>query len=504
MRYNHHYLPNGQKVDVTPVFQGFKFAVENASGGIPPEWTVSLRTIHPKCRDDRDRGAKDDPDGEIPTVLFTEPSLESDVLYLSSMSMPATGDLKPGSASARQIALVLWVTFSWYFHEPEPNHHVSIPGSSDIPEPGRVKKDWRVEVQSKGMLGGKDKMVKLERLGLVACQDASVGGRGDFGEFDTMFISQKAFWQLDPRLYLVSLTAIGQPPGGDANDPVSSLDAFGPGFPFGAGPNTFGMFLPTYYPPQPLQYTVSEHARHPIRPKGYRQGEVFYVRYIPSGNEYLTLRVPVLPHKQARLQIDAHVDSEDHRGPDLCIDKELKRDVELLHTWMEQKTGDTTLMRKGPITAQTEFLKERLSSQNSFPALACWDSTPNGYFELFWVLEDWLGRLMNDVNDWDRGIRCFIGNADFLTPYYMKTCLSSLVHHCLLYDQRTQTVVFDVRADNMKYALFLFVRMQSVNLFSFISSLESIGFRKDREVNFPHERNMILKIRRDEWVAPTT
>lgn len=451
MRYDHHYLPNGQKVNVAPVFQGFKFLVENAPGGFPPEWSISLHTRRPQV--DGDRGTDKGDDAEAPGTPFIEPSLDRDVLYISSMSMPATEDLKPGSASTRQVALVLWVTFSWYFHEPEPNHHVSLPGAPDIPEPGRIKKDWRLELQPKGILGGKDKMIKLERLGLVACHNPSVGSRGEFGDFGQMFISQKAFWQLDPRLYLVSLTSVAQHPDDDNKDSIPSLDAFGPGFPFGAGPNTFGMFLPTYYPPQPLQYTMSDIARHPIRPKGYRQGEVFYVRYIPSGGQYMTLRVPVLPHKQARRQLEVHVQSEGDRAPDLCVDDELKHDVELLHEWMEQRPTGTALMRKGPITAQTEFLEERLSSQNSFPALACWDSTPNAYFELFWVLEDWLGRLINDVNDWDRGIRCFIGNPDFLTPSYMKTILSSLVHHCWLYDQRTQNVVFDVRADNMKYAL---------------------------------------------------
>lgn len=136
----------------------------------------------------------------------------------------------------------------------------------------------------------------------------------------------------------------------------------------------------------------------------------------------------------------------------MCLDSELECDVRLLHNWMETRPIDTTLTRKGPISAQLEFLKEQLSRQNLFPAIACWDSIPIGYFEIFWVFEDSLGRLLGDAKDWDRGIRFFMGNTDFLKSDYMAVCLSSLVHHCWLYDQRTDSVVFDVRKDNIRYA----------------------------------------------------
>lgn len=39
-------------------------------------------------------------------------------------------------------------------------------------------------------------------------------------------------------------------------------------------------------------------------------------------------------------------------------------------------------------------------------------------------------------------------------------------------------------------------------IFSFFSSLESIGCVKDREVNHPCERNVIMKIRRESWAGP--
>lgn len=127
-------------------------------------------------------------------------------MYLSSMSKPHGKDLKPSSATTRQVAIILWVTFSWYFHEPEPNFHVLTPESAVIPEIGRIKKEWCLSVEQKGILGHRNKMFKLERLGLLACEDASVGTDKDSNNICDMFISQRAFWQLDPRLYLSSLT----------------------------------------------------------------------------------------------------------------------------------------------------------------------------------------------------------------------------------------------------------------------------------------------------------
>lgn len=98
-----------------------------------------------------------------------------------------------------------------------------------------------------------------------------------------------------------------------------------------------------------------------------------------------------------------------------------------------------------------------MCSQNSFPVLVCWDSIPMGYFELFWVLEDPISRFLDHADDFDRGVRCFIGEEDFLEPMHLKRCMSSLVHHCWLYDLRTNTVVFECRADNVEY-VFSFCR----------------------------------------------
>lgn len=142
-----------------------------------------------------------------------------------------------------------------------------VPEGPDIPEEDRVTKDWKLSIQQKGILHGKNQMVKLERLGIIASEDTSVGMRADSFGFQEMFITQKAFWQLDPRVFLITISSAESSPGNICPGPAWSLDSLGTGFPFGAGPNTFGTFVPSYYPPRPLQYTFTNNVRHPIRSK---------------------------------------------------------------------------------------------------------------------------------------------------------------------------------------------------------------------------------------------
>lgn len=77
--------------------------------------------------------------------------------------------------------------------------------------------------------------------------------------------------------------------------------------------------------------------------KNFRQGEVFYARYIPSGGHYFTFRVPVLPGRgplKSRAPNSDQLDSEE--APDLCLDSEQAHDLELIHRWMEDRLTDST------------------------------------------------------------------------------------------------------------------------------------------------------------------
>jgi hypothetical protein len=45
-----------------------------------------------------------------------------------------------------------------------------------------------------------------------------------------------------------------------------------------------------------------------------------------------------------------------------------------------------------------------------------------------------------------------MGDENFLEPEQLKRNVSSLIHHCWLHDQRTDTVVLECRANDIEYA----------------------------------------------------
>lgn len=279
---------------------------------------------------------------------FRKPSLRNDHLFISSISNPSSNDFKPASSPTRQIAMMLWASLWWYFHQPEPDPHLLTPASANTPEEGRPQGEWRVNINREGIFKGKHLLPKLERMGLISSDDSTVGldpedGVRNAGEgWTRMYVSRRSFWQLDARIYLFSLapTTPGSPfpsvspassrPASPSRRPDSQnlsmtrADDTGAS-PFVAptastiggavapllsrhntppGPFTSSSHLPTFYPPPPLQYTFTNNIRHPVRPKPPRQGETFYTRYIPSLGQYLSFRVASLSRNPCT-----------HRGP---------------------------------------------------------------------------------------------------------------------------------------------------------------------------------------------
>lgn len=106
----------------------------------------------------------------------------------------------------------------------------------------------------------------------------------------------------------------------------------------------------------------------------------------------------------------------------------------------------------GPIETQETFLRDNLKKKHSFPVIGCWDGKPFGYFEIYWVKEDQLGRHVDSrgLGNWDRGIHVLVGEEGFRGEHRVKVWLSALVHYCWLADQRTENVFFEPRVDNEK------------------------------------------------------
>ncbi|KAJ5758077.1 uncharacterized protein N7511_006771 [Penicillium nucicola] len=553
MRYTTCNLPNGLTFTVSPVFGGVTFKSTDfnvqQNPTFPPGWTIIIHTEKPQNVTkvpgaDSERGSDDDN-----TIRFTTPTLNRDSLYISYIVNPPSSEFKPVTSPTRQIAMMLWATMWWYFHEPEPDLHLETAASSMTPNCGRPKGDWRINIKREGIFKGRNLLQKLERMGLITTQDSSVGLQPmetrDSSSWSNMFVSRRSFWQLDPRLFLFTLTprAPGSPspsvtpyesrqssptpgslPSSTTLTPTEAkFHTANAGCFTSAGPFTSGSHLPTYYPPAPTQYTYTHGVRHPMRPKPPHQGEVFYVRYIPSVSQYISFRIPFVPMTKT-IPVPVQDGSRNISGSrpgtpvtssvtsiEQHLSANVSSDVDTLHRWMNVPRVEAMWSEGGPKSAQEKFLLANLTSKHKFPVIGCWDGMPFGYFEIYWVKEDPLGRLLDRVDNYDRGIHLLVGEQEFRGAHRVAIWLSALVHHCFLADMRTEAVYLEPRVDNIKYVspsiLFEMLRLGMLTFSSFfslrlINYLQEAGFYKEGEVSFPHKQSAVMKIKREFWEAP--
>ncbi|KAH8904145.1 hypothetical protein BR93DRAFT_164136 [Coniochaeta sp. PMI_546] len=500
------HLPDGQNFTVTPVFAGLFFKSHELSthtNAFPIGWSVVLHT-----EDDAD----DNGDGTDPEKRhvhsFTRPTLQNDKLFISSISNPSSNDFKPAASPTRQIAMMLWVTLYWYFHQPEPPSVLHTDASKNTPESGKPRGEWRINIKRDGVLRGRNLIPKLERMGLIATLDSAVGVVMDDSEgWSRMFVSRKMFWQIPGRLFLFTLQP--NPKGGHSHpgSPTSSrpgsptinetsnrphlspsLNHYAdlPGAPppitltstpsFPIGPFYSSSHLPTYYPPAPAEFTMTGDIRHPIRPKPPRMGEIFYTRFIPSVGQYLSFRVASLSPKPV-----PHMGPVGPKPPSQ-FDLTTLSDTALLQKWLANPRVSAFWGGFVP-----DFLTKALASKHSFPVIGTWDGVPFGYFEIYWVKEDPLGRYIggSDAADWDRGLHVFIGE-DWARGR-VQAWLTSLVHWSFCSDYRTMSICVEPRVDNKR----------------FIQHLQFAGFSREKEISFPHKQAWFGRQRRDTWNGPS-
>ncbi|KAJ5586849.1 uncharacterized protein N7459_002614 [Penicillium hispanicum] len=533
MRHTTCCLPNGLTFAVKPVFGGVTFKSNdpnNHNTTFPPGWTIIIHSEKAPDKQTEERGRTGSEDGSSSSsssdsdsniTRFTTPTLRRDCLYISYIVNPPSSEFKPATSPTRQIAMMLWATLWWYFHEPEPDLRLETAESSSTPHDGKPKGEWRVNIRREGIFKGRNLLQKLERMGLIASEDSSVGLQPvetrDSSGWSNMFVSRRTFWQIDPRLFLFTLTPRGAPPSpsltpfqsrhaSPARESLPSTSTLPPaeatfhtanvGAFTSGGPFTSASHLPTYYPPAPTQYTFTNGVRHPIRPKPPHQGEVFYVRYVPSVGQYLSLRVPFLPMTKPGFAPGTHASSRPSTPPrpvsssvtsvEQHLSQTTSSDLDTLHRWMNDPRVEAMWQVGGPKPVQEKFLLHNLTSRHSFPVIGCWDGKPFGYFEIYWVKEDPLGRLLDRVDNYDRGIHVLVGEQEFRGPHRVPLWLTTLVHHCFLADMRTEAVYLEPRVDNTKL----------------IGYLQDVGFYKEGEVSFPHKQSAVMKIKREYWEAP--
>jgi len=508
------HLPDGRNVTVTPVFAGLFFKANDLNthqNAFPIGWTIVIHTEDDRAPEVPSAAIAQGEDGSATSVpdrdnkphihSYTKPTLQNDSLFISSVSNPSTNDFKPAASPTRQIAMMLWVTLYWYFHQPAPSTTITTESSKHTPVTGRPRGEWRIRIKGDGVLRGRNLIPKLERMGLIASLDSSVGtALEDTDEaWAHMFVSRKMFWQTPGRLFLFSLqpntektrsypgSPVSSRPGSPAANvfgspstgslqPTSGQSPFGqlldsssgdlPGAPppltltsmpsFPIGPFFSASHLPTYYPPAPLQYTITNHVRHPLRPKPPRMGEVFYTRFIGSVGQYLSFRVASISPKPVPYM--GPVGPSPQRQPrasNLCS----MTDTELLQTWHSNPRVSAFW---GEYTPQ--FLANILKSRHSFPVIGLWDGVPFGYFELYWVKEDILGRYIGgaDADDWDRGCHVLIGEE--WARGRVMSWLTSLVHWSFCADYRTMSMCMEPRVDNARYVVIPFPRVAGLLL----------------------------------------
>jgi len=506
------HLPNGQNLTVTPVFGGFFFkSVElNVHNSVfPAGWTVIIQSEdysdeHPSTGDASNELSGMPKEKRHHIHPYKQPTLHNDNLFISSISNPSSNDFKTPTSPTRQIAMMLWASLYWYFHQPEPSPYMKTEASKNTPEEGRPKGEWRINIKREGVFRGRNLIQKLERMGLITSEDSTVGQSPEENTVEgwaEMFTSRRSFWQISAKLFLFTLSPTtgasfpGSPFGSRPSSPVrgevghstnkreqseyASTQAGSSGLwsPSSTGPFSSGSHLPTYYPPPPLQYTMTSGVRHPVRPKPPRQGEIFYTRFVPSLGQYLSFRTASLSSRPVAYKgptsslrpmsqhyavssLPSHLgqSSTSFQSSTFPIptpefeDTSHMTDVQLLNKWMNIPRVSKFWGCAGPQDTQEEFLQMGMHSKHSFPVIGLWDGKPFGFFELYWVKEDILGKhLGNRAGDFDRGVHVLVGEEEFRGKHRVKCWITALAHWALIQDYRTDSVLLEPRVDNERY-----------------------------------------------------
>lgn len=506
------HLPDGQTYTVGPVFGGISFKSNDLTHGthFPVGWNIALHTEEEKLvfadgttapaaaaaaanggeaaqeKGDADAMETDGGAGaEAPQLKrrvrpFVKPTLQNDTLFISALSSPSSQEYGPPVSPTRQIAMILWVSLYWYFHQPEPSLRMSTAASHSTPDAAKPTGEWRITIKRDGVLRGRNLIPKLERMGLLATESTEVGTTLDDSDetWAHMFVTKRMFWQLPPNLFLFTLKPVkgpspwpgssgspnGSRPGSPAaagavlhGTPRSASPQPGlarlyndlPGAPIptvslgGAQAHITPFFstshLPTYYPPLTLQYTFTDNVRHPLRPKPPRMGEVFYTRFLPSVGRYLSFRVASLSPEPV-----PYFGPVGPNPPDYPALTALS-DTQLLESWFDKPRVSAFWGKLDP-----QFLTNVLKLKHSFPVIGLWDGVPFGYFEIYWVKEDILGRVLGgDAGDFDRGLHVLVGEE--WARGRASEWMTSLVHWCFTTDMRTMNVCLEPRVDNDRY-----------------------------------------------------
>jgi RimJ/RimL family protein N-acetyltransferase len=198
-------------------------------------------------------------------------------------------------------------------------------------------------------------------------------------------------------------------------------------------------------------YVVSQGKRHPRR--AAKPVGAVYRRYLPTLGSLLCLRVA-----------------------------DPTADLDHFHQWMNQDRVHRFWELAGDRTSHLRYLHEQIDDPRVLPLIAEFDGEPFAYFESYWAKEDRIAPYY-DADDYDRGCHVLVGDLRHRGPAKVAAWLRGLSHYLFLDDPRTRRIVGEPRVDNTR----------------FIEYLQSQGFAKRKEFDFPHKRSALVMLEREAF-----
>ncbi|TFB42303.1 GNAT family N-acetyltransferase [Pseudomonas sp. F01002] len=201
----------------------------------------------------------------------------------------------------------------------------------------------------------------------------------------------------------------------------------------------------------PQQMVISGGKRHPLRPVKPRS-EV-YRRFDARLGAWISLRT---------------------------VDIEL--DLARFNRWQNSPRVASFWQEEGSLEQHHEYLSKLEADPHTLTLIGCFDDQPFAYFEAYWAKEDRIAPFY-DAGDYDRGIHMLVGEENHRGPHKVASWLSALTHYLFLDDPRTQRVVAEPRADNVKM----------------IGHMQSQGFHCEKAFDFPHKRAALMVLGRERF-----
>lgn len=211
------------------------------------------------------------------------------------------------------------------------------------------------------------------------------------------------------------------------------------------------LWIPRPPAPMPLQYTLSEGRRHPVRrPKP--QG-VVYQRFIPWLDKTFSLRT-------------------------LDVEKDLSR----FNRWMNDPEVAKHWHEEGDLAQHNSYLQSIAANPHMYTLLGCLDGEPFSYFEVYWATENRIGAHY-DAQDYDRGWHVLIGEPTFRGKAFATVWLTSIAHYMFLDDPRTQRIVGE----------------PNVNHSQQLRNLDLTGYARVKTFDFPHKKAQMVMLLREHY-----